>query len=124
MAKIKHFAIYWVPVLIWAGFIFWLSSIPDLRSELPAAWDTILRKIGHVIAFGVLAWLILKALHPLNRQKILAAGLSSLLYAISDEIHQQFVPGRTGTASDIIIDAIGIALVCLHTAAKIKQKPQ
>ncbi|MFN7162218.1 MAG: VanZ family protein, partial [Fimbriimonadales bacterium] len=35
---------------------------------------------------------------------------TSLLRAVIDEIHQAFVPGRTGTPVDVLIDAVGIAL--------------
>jgi VanZ family protein len=38
------------------------------------------------------------------------AVLTSLLRAVLDEIHQAFVPGRTGTPVDVMIDAVGIAL--------------
>lgn len=123
-AEVKILASRWLPPILWAGIIFWLSSIPDLRSDLPTVWDFILRKIGHVAEFGVLTLFILRAVQPLNRQKILAAALSSLLYAISDEMHQRFIPGRDGAASDVIIDAIGIALAFLYATIKIKQKPR
>jgi len=45
-----------------------------------------------------------------SRRALRWAILTSLLRAILDEIHQAFVPGRSGTAVDVMIDAVGIAL--------------
>ena len=50
----------WGPVLLWAGFIFFLSSIPDLSSGLEQ--DFLLRKIAHVAEYAVLALLLWRAL--------------------------------------------------------------
>jgi VanZ family protein len=95
----------WVLLLLWAGLIFVLSSIPDLHSGLPTIWDLIFRKIGHMLEFGILTWLAYRA-----RPSFRWAGAFSLFYAITDEYHQTFVFGREGTVRDVIIDAIGIAI--------------
>src|SRR5437867_2957870 len=42
---------YWLPVLLWAGVIFALSSVPSLGTGL-GAWDTILRKGAHVTEYA------------------------------------------------------------------------
>src|SRR3990167_1009268 len=92
----------WLPVILWAGMIFFLSSIPDLRSGLPNIFDLILRKIAHSGEFGVLAILIMRAISSLKQQHnrklsfnvILIVIIIVILYAISDELHQGFVPGR------------------------------
>jgi len=50
-------------------------------------------------------------------KKPLFAFLICVIYAISDEIHQLFVPGRTGQLKDVIIDSsgsfVGIAIVII-----------
>ena len=51
----------WLPVIAWAGAIFYLSSIPSLR-VIEAWWDIIVRKLAHLFVFGVLAWLYARAL--------------------------------------------------------------
>jgi VanZ family protein len=94
----------WLPVVIWAALIFALSSIPSLSSGL-GTWDTILRKIAHAAEYAILGALLLRALG--NEAASLAAGIA---YAISDEIHQHFVPGRNGAAVDVVIDAVGVAV--------------
>ena len=97
-------------VLLWAGVIFWLSSIPHLRSGLPQ--DMILRKIAHVTEYFILAALIHLALIAFFRWKksrvFLAVTVFCFLFASSDEAHQLFVDGRYGSFRDILIDSLGI----------------
>jgi VanZ family protein len=105
----------WGPVLAWAGLIFWLSSIPDLSSGLEA--DFLLRKLAHVGVYAVLAALLWRAAGGSLFQKIRAVFFfsftASALYALSDEWHQSFVPGRGASAADLAIDAAGALMACL-----------
>lgn len=105
---------YWLPAMLWAAGIFYLSSIPGLKSSLPSAWDLILRKGAHVAEYAVLAALMLRALDggkPKKRGRVLIIALTAcLLYAVSDEYHQTFVFGRSGSPYDAGIDAVGIAI--------------
>lgn len=92
----------WLPVFAWAAVIFALSSVPDLGTGL-GGWDLLLRKIAHAVEFGVLGALFLRA----TGRPALAFVLGAL-YAVSDEVHQSFVPGRMGSAVDVAIDTIGV----------------
>lgn len=103
----------WAPVLVWAALIFSFSSIPDLR--ITQAWyDIILRKMAHLFVFGALARLIARALTEStfwSWKKIFYASLAlTFLYAITDEVHQSYVPGRHGALLDIGIDTLGACL--------------
>ena len=105
---------FWVIVIIWAGFIFFLSSIPDLKSGLKQ--DFILRKIAHMLEFAVLTFLFLRALsqEKLNTKKLVIYSIIfSVFYALIDEYHQTFISGRQGALRDVGIDSIGILIVSL-----------
>jgi VanZ family protein len=92
----------WLPVVAWAALIFVFSSIPDLGTGL-GGWDLVLRKLAHAAEFGVLGALLLRA-----TGKAGLAILLGVLYAVSDEVHQSFVPGRQGALLDVAIDAAGV----------------
>ena len=92
----------WAPVVAWAALIFALSSISDLSSGL-GWWDLVLRKLAHATEYAILGALLLRAL----RRPGWAVALG-IAYAISDEIHQSFVPGRQGSSLDVLIDSAGV----------------
>ena len=100
----------WVPPVLWASFIFYLSSIPNLELTADPIWNLITRKLAHMFVFGVLAVLIYLAL---GFKTITHAFLLTALYATSDEFHQTFVPTRQGAPTDIIIDSLGAFLSLL-----------
>lgn len=118
-----HPLCYWGPLLLWMGVIFFLSSRPALPG--PGGKGSLARDVfnyaAHAFSFGlltVLAWRFLRykrgqgvtrfAKHP---------GLSplifALLYALGDEFHQCFVPGRTCSLTDILADLLGIIIALL-----------
>jgi VanZ family protein len=94
------------------ALIFAFSSLHG-GGHLPAA-EIVLRKLAHVAGYLVLTILLLRAL---QRSDVAAAApaaiVLALAYAVSDEWHQSFVPGRTATAHDVAIDGLGIALAAL-----------
>jgi VanZ family protein len=94
----------WAPVVLWAAVIFALSSVPNLATDL-GVWDTVLRKCAHASEYAVLVLLLFRAL---GRE--LPAFLIGLAYAVTDELHQQFVRGRHASPFDVSIDAAGLAL--------------
>ena len=99
----RRFAL-WAPVVLWAGVIFALSSIPSLSSGL-GTWDEVLRKGAHIAEYAVLGMLLLRALGS-----VLSAFAVGVAYAITDEIHQHFVAGRHSSPFDVAFDACGVAL--------------
>lgn len=94
----------WLPVVAWAAVIFGLSSVPDLGTGL-GGWDLVVRKLAHVTEYAILGALLVRALG-----RPWAAFLAGITYAVSDEIHQSFVPGRLGSPVDVAIDAAGVAV--------------
>ena len=110
-----------VPVLLWATLIFVLSAQPDLPRAPTSLLDLLLKKAAHVSEYGILAVLLHHALgRPVTwgeRGRLALAWALAVLYAVSDEIHQSFVPGRNAAGLDVAIDGVGAALgLWLHRA--------
>jgi len=92
--------------------IFYFSAQPFDGPEL-AWWEVAMRKLGHLGGYALLAALWAWALAGTVRRPLVWAALVSLAYAATDEYHQTFVEGRHGAATDVGIDALGIALAIL-----------
>ncbi|MFG6495359.1 VanZ family protein [Fictibacillus sp. UD] len=142
----KKILLYWLPVLLWMGIIFYASSQPyekqDLRPTLSANLDLsiienlfssftfhyagdeisiqalgaahflefFIRKAAHFFTYFVLGFLIYRALSYYflnNRLTFISSWVLTILYAISDEVHQSFTPNRTPHVEDVMIDAAG-----------------
>lgn len=104
----------WLPPLTLMAVIFYLSDQPDLSSGLGIV-DLVGRKLVHAAEYALLCALWWRALRPAAPSSVaLVASLTvSIAYAVSDEIHQSFVPGRTATPIDVSIDAAGAGLAAL-----------
>lgn len=149
MAKNKnkiYILISWTALIFWVVLIFNLSSQPAVRSNglskrvTKVVVETVervstkanvnmgranhlLRKNAHFFAYLILGILVINIMRVMGvsgfKAFYLALGIC-VLYAISDEFHQLFVPGRGGQVKDILIDStgaivgIGIYLVCNH----------
>jgi VanZ family protein len=112
MPGVGRVASSWLPPLAWMAIIFAFSSMHG-SGHLPEA-EVLLRKLAHVAGYLVLTLLFLRAL---RRSGVVAAVpiamAGALAYAVSDEWHQSFVPGRGATPRDVAIDGIGIGLAAL-----------
>ncbi len=103
----------WGLVILWGGFIFFLSHQPGLKSGLPGDWDFILRKLAHISEYFILTLLLINALkqYRLSKRKIIVFSfLLAFFYACSDEYHQTFIIAREGMVRDVLIDSVGILL--------------
>jgi VanZ family protein len=100
----------WAPVVICAGFIFYLSNIPGLKSNFK--FDFILRKMAHVTEYFILTFLLWRAFKGSFNLKdfhlFIYPAFFSMLYAASDEFHQLFIPERHGCMRDVLIDSVGV----------------
>jgi len=113
----------WGPFIAALAVVFWLSSL----SDVPGAryvWDKALHTVGYA-GIGLLA---LRAFHggiraPRPAPTLLAA-LTVILWGISDEIHQSFVPGRDASGWDVLADAVGfgaaVGLMAALTALAVR----
>jgi VanZ family protein len=128
-----------VITVFWCSAIYYFTEQPVFNDEhtlnffyfigLPEAMikitDFIVRKLAHVMLFFTLAFFALKVIRHW-RWQYLAAWVFASVYGITDEWHQLFVPGRSGKAGDVIIDATGalilIAVVYLWDKSRQKTK--
>lgn len=98
-------------------FIFLASSRQNVSVSEIYFLDFLVLKSVHLVVYSILYILFCRALYSVpNRQepykKILQyAVLFSLIYAATDEIHQMYVPTRTGTLRDVLIDASAILVI-------------
>ena len=102
--------------------IFVLSNQPGLAVSDDRGVDLPLRHLAHVVVYAALTvfvgWALAGARSP-SRRVTAAAAVLALLYGVSDEWHQTFVPSRSGRPEDLVWDGIGVligAAVLLLTA--------
>ena len=121
----------WLPVCLWASLIFFFSTdhfsfdntaqffglvfswlLPAIPTEDILPVHGAMRKVGHWAEYFVLAVLVLRALRNETGKKweLRHAALTLVfifVYALSDELHQTFVPSRTASFGDVMIDVLG-----------------
>lgn len=132
-----YVTISWILVVVCMGIIFSLSAqngeeSSDLSGSFVMAileWlkldvdEGLLRTCAHCLEFMGLSLLIFNATYATWEKKItpLIAFAGTVLYAITDEIHQIFVPGRAFQISDILVDSTGalIGIIASFIALKI-----
>lgn len=114
--------VVWIPPLACMLFIFYLSSQSRFTATGEPIEDFLIFKILHMIEYGVLTGLLFNALfNSVTRnmsRAIRYAGVIAVLYALSDELHQMYVPTRSGTLRDVGIDTIGIC-IALYLISKV-----
>lgn len=106
-----HALFRWLAVVLWMAAIFVLSANPSVATSLEPVYDFSVKKLAHVVVYGILTALLFGALRLHMRRKVYAvlfAAVIALLYAFSDEWHQTFVPGRSGSLRDVGFDALGV----------------
>jgi VanZ family protein len=121
----------WAPVIFWATLIFVFStesfsgahtggiveallrqSFPSLPVNEIERIHTLIRKLGHLSEYFIFALLLMRALRAETDDKsmlqaIFLSVLLTILYAATDEFHQSFVPSRSASVTDVMIDAAG-----------------
>ncbi len=120
----SKFLRYWGPPLLWMVVIFFLSSRESTQVSDIYTWNFIFFKSLHIIEYAILYFLLFRAVlqeNPKNQKKArLIALLITFLYAVSDEVHQTFVPTREGRLRDVGIDTIGMSLMYIYTKYRLK----
>ena len=91
------------------------SLDPEAKWELEHKVSFLVRKTAHLSEYAILGFALLlhvSALHQKMKIRFprLSAFFVGALYAPSDEVHQLFVPGRSGEGKDVFLDSIGVLL--------------
>ena len=135
ISRLRSFGAHWLPPLIWSAAILlasdaqfsasntghWLRELTtrllghELSPSLSQTLNHLLRKAGHLTAYGILSLLWFRALRgererPWMLRWAAGAVLLAVLIASADEWQQSFVPSRTGVMSDVVLDAGGAFL--------------
>lgn len=105
----KKLLTYWLTVLIWMGVIFYFSSLPG--EDIPALFP-LQDIVFHAMVYAALAYLFIRALKNTcpklsMRKLIFFTVVFGIIYGLTDEFHQSFVPGRNASFSDLFIDTVG-----------------
>jgi VanZ family protein len=109
-------------------FLHWLD--PKMSIVMILEIHTALRKLAHIIEYAILAALLWRAMRgTLTATRTFAITalvlFASVLFAASDEFHQCFVPARTPSVRDVMIDTCGAAIgltICWMFALRRKPK--
>lgn len=111
MKRVRLLVNLWLPVVFWCLLIFYLSSVPNLKTVQNPFWDEIIRSIIHFIFYIILYLLFFRALNFQRKKKDFRwPFILTCLYALSDEIHQHFVPTRTFQLLDLALNFSGAML--------------
>lgn len=106
------------------------SLSPEEQFELGENVSFMVRKTAHFSIYTILGVLLYAAVSTTQPGPKLKAPLSFLigaLYAVSDEIHQSFVPGRSCELRDMTIDSVGVllgVLICAGIASLIRMRKE
>lgn len=136
MRKMNHRKWWILATIIWMAGIFCFTQLPYFTGEntsksiqkivvtehkavhTPSVdngeieWiNFVIRKATHLTAFGILAFFLFKSLE-IYRYSFVLSWVITFLYAATDEYHQSFMPGRTSSFKDVLIDGCG-ALIAL-----------
>jgi VanZ family protein len=119
MLSAEHTSRFLVPFLRWLD--------PQISIAMLATIQLGIRKLGHLTEYAILAMLLWRALRGGTRWQMkmsilfVVAALGCAIFAASDEFHQSFVPSRTSSPIDAMIDICGALIglaICLVLAPR------
>ena len=124
---------YWTPALVWAAVLLLVSgnagsgqltgaaiqflvshTVGEVSDVTFTALHFIIRKTGHLVAYGILGALNFRAVRAgragWRLPWSLIATVLAVIVASLDEWHQTMVPSRTGMPADVLLDAVGATI--------------
>jgi VanZ family protein len=142
---VARFLSRYLPLLVWLAFISYASSdsfsagntsrfigplirwlFPNVSSDTLLIVHLVTRKLAHFTEYAVLGFLAARAFRTSPRPAIssrwfLISLTMIVVYALADEYHQSFVPTRTGSIYDSLIDIAG-GLTALLIVSRVRRK--
>lgn len=120
----RNSRVVWSATAAYMLLIFLISSVSYPPQPLPLKGYAPI--IEHMFEFGILGFLLytsFKINKNTQRNAFILAVSVAILYGISDEIHQAFVPGRVSDLVDVLADSIGaiVAITIVNSRMKIKK---
>ncbi len=117
----------WLPFILYAALIFYVSSqkLPELPTPFQIDYIDL---IAHFLEYALFAYLCWRAFstiktNVLQKHLLFVILVLSILYGFSDELHQYYVPGRQMDVFDFIADSAGaIAVVSLLWIKQVKHE--
>ena len=109
----------WLPVALYAGMIFYMSSQSHPEEQLPSfLLKDVSDKVLHAVEYAGLAVLCYRAFRwaagpSVARQALVLAIVTASIYGITDEVHQFFVPFRESSWLDWLADTAGATVGAL-----------
>ena len=109
---------YWWPTLCWMALIFYFSSQHRVQVSDDVTVQFLVFKSLHVIEYALLYMMLYRSFRNTRNDPSwkhrFHAFLIAFTFAITDEIHQVFIPTREGRMRDVGIDTIGITLAFVY----------
>lgn len=108
-----------------------IKADEENRIELINNLEGIVRKLAHFSIYAVVGFLLMALVSTYDleeKKRICISFIIGIIYAVSDEIHQGFIPGRSPKLTDVMIDTMGVAvgilvlLLILTIVNKVKEK--
>lgn len=115
----KKIFFYWLPAIIWMVIIFYLSARQKVTVSEDSLINFLVFKGLHMIEYAGLCFWLFRAFTSIIRKATLSEKLTlalflTILYSVSDEIHQTFIPTREGITRDVAIDSIGAFFMYIY----------
>lgn len=137
----------WGPAILWAAVIWTFSTrafsaeqtsrfifpllrwlLPHATTETLALLHGLLRKCGHLTEYFIFSLLVLRGVRGGRPGWRLAWGVAVVLiaagYAALDEFHQSFVPERTASPWDLLLDSAGAVIAQFFAWIYVRRHPQ
>ena len=104
----------WLLALGYAGVLAVVSLLPSGGTGPLSGWDTGispgLQNLLHVPAYGVLVWLVSRAMGLRRLRHLALTALACAAFGGLLECAQAAVPGRFGSLEDTLLNAVGAAV--------------